>query len=191
MKRVWMIFICVSLLLSLSGCSQEQEIEMPEVVFEYYYYMDYFGTRDIPPYDTWWIEQDGTICHSRDEAYQQYTVSALMEQYESIKAELDYEVVGTVDVDVLQEKWQVLQEIVNGENNEVSVEDDMDDVIDPKERWYTYYYNSDGELKVVILRGEGDISYIHQDSRARELADWLDEVFQAEERRLSMEGEGK
>ncbi|MDE7366612.1 MAG: hypothetical protein K2N24_04585 [Lachnospiraceae bacterium] len=191
MKRLWVFFICMSLLLSLSGCSQQQEIEMPEIVFEYLYYMDYFGTRDIPPYDTWWIEQDGTICHSRDEAYQQYTAKDLMEQYESIKAELDYEVVGTVDVDVLQEKWQILQEIVNGENNEVLIEEDMLTVVKPEEMWYGYYYNSDGELKVVTLRGEGNTMYINQDPRARELADWLDEVFQAEERRISMEGEGK
>ena len=178
MKRVWMIFICVSLLLSLSGCSQQQEIEMPEIVFEYYYYMDYFGTRDIPPYDIWWIEQDGSIYHSNDEMYYHYTGAQRMEQYESVKAELDYEVVGAVDVDVLQEKWQVLQEIVNGENNEVLLEDDMLTVVKPEEMWYGYCYNSDGELEVVILRGEGNISYIHQDPRARELADWLDEVFQ-------------
>lgn len=174
MKKAF-IMICVSLLLSLSGCSQQQEmeIEMPEIVFRYFYYLDY---QEVPPYDIWWIEQDGTICHSRDETYQ--SVADLMEQYESIKAELDYEVVGTVDVEVLQEKWQILQEIVNGENNEVLLEDDMLTVIEPEEKWYGYYYNSDGELQLVILRGEGNISYIHQDHRARELADWLDEVFQ-------------
>ncbi|MDE7366613.1 MAG: hypothetical protein K2N24_04590 [Lachnospiraceae bacterium] len=185
MKKV-LIIICMSLLLSLSGCSQQQEIEMPEMVFRYFYHLDY---QEVPPYDIWWIEQDGTICHSRDETYQ--SAAGLMEQYESIKAELDYEVVGTVDVDVLQEKWEILQEIVNGENNEVLLEEDMLTVVKPREKWYGYYYNSDGELEVVILRGEGNTMYINQDPRARELADWLDEVFQAEERRLSMEGEGK
>ncbi len=177
MKRLWMFFICVSLLLSLSGCSQQQEIEMPEIVFEYFYYMDYFGTRDIPPYDIWWIEQDGTVYHGGDETHR--SAVDLMEQYESIKTEFDYEVVGTVNVDVLQEKWQVLQEIVNGENNEVLIEEDMLTVVKPREKWYGYYYNSDGELKIVTLRGEGNTMYINQDPRARELADWLDEVFQA------------
>ena len=184
MKRVWMIFICVSLLLSLSGCSQEQEIEMPEMVFRYFYHFDY---REAPPYDIWWIERDGTICYCGNEDYQ--SAVDLMEQYESIKAELDYEVLGTVDTEVLQEKWQVLQEIVNGENNEVLIEEDMLDVVKPEEMWYGYYYNSEGELKVVTLRGEGNTMYINQDPRARELADWLDEVFQVDERKISIERE--
>lgn len=185
MKKV-LIIICMSLLLSLSGCSQQQEIEMPEIVFEYLYHFDY---REGLPYDIWWIERDGTVYHGGDETHR--SAVNLMEQYESIKTEFDYEAVDTVDMDVLQEKWQILQEIVNGENNEVIEEDDMLTVVKPEEIWYGYYYNSDGELKVVILRGKGGISYIHQDSRARELADWLDEVFQSEERRISMEGEQK
>lgn len=178
MKKM-VIIICMGLLLSLSGCSQQPEIpevEMPEIVFKYFYYMDYFGTRDIPPYDIWWIERDGTAYHGGDETHR--SAVNLMEQYESIKAEFDYEVVGTVDVEILQEKWQVLQEIVNGENNEVLIEDDMLTVVKPEEMWYGYYYNSEGELKVVTLRGEGNLTYTNQDPRARELADWLDEVFQ-------------
>ena len=185
MKKV-LIIICMSLLLSLSGCSQQQEIEMPEIVFEYFYYLDY---QESPPYDIWWIEQDGSIYYSNDEMYYHYTGAQRMEQYESIKAELDYEVVGTVDVDVLQEKWQILQEIVNGENNEVLIEEDMLDVVKPREKWYGYCYNSEGELKVVTLRGDGNTMYTNQDHRARELADWLDEVFQVDERKISIERE--
>lgn len=74
--------------------------------------------------------------------------------------------------EILQEKWQILEEIVNGENNEVVSEDDMLTVVKPDEMWYGYYYNSDGEWKVVTLQGEGGISYTNQNPTARELAGW-------------------
>ena len=179
MKKVINVLLCILLCVFLAGCSMMENAsesnQMPQIVFNYSieehdgmvyeYFIDYLG-------NVYYTNNREYHCHYKD----------FFEKYNSGKASQECELIKTIDVSILQEKYDLLQEMIRDGNNELVADEDVYakpfgyDV----KWWYGHYYDKEGNIVVESLWGESTSDYTSTDKRAKELVDWMNEVFEVE-----------
>lgn len=182
-KYLWFTVIFLISIVIMTGCGQrtseskdnkEQKSDdsekMPVIVMEYTY--EYYDSEPYL-YKFIFIDNYGNIYRGDSESYF-CTAEERMTLYESLIKEPGCELINTINMEQLQEKYEMLKQIESSGKNEIRVEESTLDVCLGQHKWTGYCYDKEGGLNIVTLYGEGDSSYINSDSRARELANWID-----------------
>lgn len=171
----------------LIGCSvrkESEEPEMPLIVFQFSLHhtsYHYPNTRGM-----WTIDNQGDIYYFNNIYNFEYGENEdVTLYYEKLKQDKYTRYVGTVEQEVLNEKYEYLREIIKDKHYEKNISG-IDDNAFTKPAiylgqwsWSAYFENRKGDVKIISLHKWGDsFNYTSEDERMKELADWLDELLE-------------
>lgn len=190
-KKIFYTAICLASILFITGCGQkaskfedenqqeskvleteDKKESMPEIVFEYTFWW-YETTPNSHKF--MFIDRYGNIYHGDSETYF-CKAEEKMSLYETFINAPYCEKTETIDMEQLQQKYDILKQIAVEGKNEVVIEESQEDVCLGQHFWRGYFYDDEGNLDTVILSGAGNSRYINNDMRAKEIADWMDDL---------------
>ena len=175
-KHCFNIIMLVLCALFLAGCAREkvsdttedEENSMPSIVFSYTY------TPEKNIYVI--IDKYGDVYSGKGETFCNSTTPEKMELYETFIEEPDCEKIGSVDMEELKQKYELLQDVErDGLYGWVREKATSDEKVG-QHIWKGYCYSKEGYLIPVGLHGEGESTCTSEDDRATGLAEWMKEI---------------
>lgn len=163
-----MLSIVIIAVLTVCVVVSSAKKEPPPVMFSFLY-------RNVYYYSVWTIDNEGNIyCfHDRDGAYLDMT------DYVNKKKDENCKYIKTIDKDVVKEKYDEFRKILFGRHYKENIIE-WSEVItcDYKgtKDYYGYTYNRKNEEEHILMHGAGSKEYLSEDSRMKELADWMEEL---------------
>lgn len=175
-KHCFNIIMLVLCALFLAGCAREkvsdttedEENSMPSIVFSYTY------TPEKNIYMV--IDKYGDVYSGKGETFCNSTTPEKMELYETFIEEPDCEKIGSVDMEELQQKYELLQVIERFDLCACIQEKNEGSVKIGEHIWEGYCYDEEGYMISILLHEEGESTYTSEDSLATELAEWMKEI---------------
>ncbi len=192
LKYVIVLLIIAIILVLCGSYTKYDESKMPLIVFQFMLIDDSFNYPNAA--STWTIDNQGNIFYFNDSYYfHQEEQDALAVTYEALKQLEHSRYVGTIDIDILREKYSLLLDIIRDGHYEKDItghgEGEVCDVtLEMKGiyRWNAYSYDKDGEIKLIKVYEEGALQYVSEDKRMLDIADWIDMVLE-EDKKNSVE----
>lgn len=152
----------------LSACqvkqeTEDKEIKYPEVMFAKTHV---FSQKNMIGY---YIDKEGNVYkfdYSEDvyKSQKLYDTFILMED----------DIVDTINKDDLYSIYNDFAVMDNCDNKRSQDTKEMEEY--GYFRWYGFRYNSNEEIEVILLSGEGDSNLINNNEKALDIVDWIDEV---------------
>ena len=142
---------------------------MPEIVFDYTFF---YEANEPYSYMFVFIDKYGNVYYGDNEIYF-CNAEEKMHLYQNLINDTDCKKINVADMKQLQQKYDLLKQIVKDGNNKVTIKESVLDVCLGQYTWTGYYYDENGNLNTLTLYGEGDSSYINNDNRAKEIAEWI------------------
>ena len=180
-----MYFLITIVIFILTGCSVSdngKNNKMPLIVFQCGYanvLYNYPESRSI-----WTIDNMGNMYYfNGGYSFEHEAGEDLIMVYESMKQDKYARYIGTIDKSILEEKYNFFLEILNDGHYEkdISGYDERGLITDCQycgtQWWGAYAYDKDYNVKYINLHTVGDFYYTSEDSRMKELADWINELF--------------
>ncbi|MFG6321568.1 MAG: hypothetical protein K1W35_15570 [Lachnospiraceae bacterium] len=175
-KKLTLFCITIIAVLSVGVKYSENNKELPPVLFSYLY-------KNTRYCSVWTIDNEGNIYRFHDH-YGEYLD---MTDYEHKKKDKTCKYIKSIDEETLKEKYYNFREIISDgrfEKNMHEVQSDEDGIAITDSLYrgirdsYGYVYNRKGEQEYILMHGAGDLQFISEDSRMKELADWIMELIQ-------------
>ena len=182
LKTYFLITIVIFLLTGCSVVDSSKNNKMPLIVFQCGYanvLYNYPESRSI-----WTIDNMGNMYYfNGGHSFEHEAGEDLIMVYESMKQDKYARYIGTIDKSILEEKYNFFLEILEDGHYEkdISGYDDggmiKKDVYCGIKGWDAYVYDKNNDVKRIDLYTVGDVYYTSEDSRMKELADWINEFF--------------
>ncbi len=172
MNKILKVMILIILCVFFTGCNKEEQETMPEIVFMYS--SNYNGER----VKLYLYDNQGNIYFSneRDVYYCQYI--NLVEQYTSGSLKDKITLVATIDTEELQEKYDLLKEIMSTGEYEIVSMDYWLNIEVAREEWTGIYYDTKGNTEIVTLYEEDEGYHKCSDERAYEIIEWINAIIE-------------
>ena len=166
-KKLVLSGIAVLAVLLVCVANLGKEKEMPPVLFSFLYRYDYFSV--------WTIDNEGNIYrfHNRDGLYLDMT------DYENKKKDESCKYIKIIDAEIVREKYADFQKVLAAGNYKKNLREGIEMVTGEykgTQNYYGYTFNRKGEEEHILMRGAGSTEYLSEDSRMKELADWMEEL---------------
>lgn len=181
--KIYLLILIVPVI--FTGCSvlnNNKNKKMPLIVFQYGYENVLYNYPNSV--STWTIDNMGNMYYFNEPySFEHESDEDLIMTYECMKQDQYARYIGTIDKSLLEEKYNLFLEILedNHYEKDISGYDDRGLITDCQytgdKGWYAYAYDKDNNVKDINLYSTGDFYYTSEDSRMKELADWINELF--------------
>ena len=181
LKYVIALLIIVVIFALFRSYTKYDASQMPLIVFQFSYTDSTYNYPDTS--SMWTIDNQGDIYYFNCTRYFEYEDdNDIQTFYEELKQEEYARYVGTIELEMLKEKYQYFHEILKDNHYKKDISGyDKDVFIVSCEykgirEWRAYAVTEKGTVEMIKLHEEGDVYYTSEDERMKELADWLDEL---------------
>lgn len=180
-KYIIVLLIIVIIFVLCGSYTKYDESKMPLIVFQFSFTDSTYNYPDTS--SMWTIDNQGNIYYFNCIRYFEYEEEEEIKTfYEGLKQEKYARYVGSIDLEVLKEKYSYLHEILRDNHYEKDVSGydryafEHPDVYLGTWSRGAYAVTKKGDIEMIMLHKDGDVRYTSEDERMKELADWLDEV---------------
>ena len=144
--------------------------EEAEIVFSFV--NNYDEQHDI----AFFIDKSGCMYKTTDQEFIEFpAIGDFLKKHPNYAEDERYTFIGKVDEKEMKEKIKILKKIAI-RNAGTECKDRSDALYHGQQKWYGYYLKN-GKIQGVLLKRGGDWPLINnKDSRAEELAEWLNDV---------------
>lgn len=180
-----MYFLITIVIFLLTGCSisdSSKNNKMPLIVFSFSWND---STVNYPnSVSKWTIDNMGNMYYfNGGYSFEHEAGEDLIMVYESMKQDKYARYIGTIDKSILEEKYNLFLEILKDGHYEKDISGYADRGMDcliycGTQWWGAYAYDKDNNVKYINLHAVGDFYYTSEDSRMKELADWINELLE-------------
>lgn len=165
-KVIFLLLLCIL----MTGCDKK----MPEIVFLYSTY-----ELDEDWYETCVIDNQGNIYYSDTKKVYDYSMQDLADMCNEGTISEDLECVGTVEVEELQNMYNLYNDVVDNKY-ELTSDDMCVDTIVLEKFWCGSNYEKNGDVESVHIYRDGNTNYYPSDERAWDIVNWMNEVMGVE-----------
>jgi len=168
-RYIRVMFLLLSCVL-LTGCDKK----MPEIVFMYESY-----EMNSEWYESCIIDKEGNIYYTDEKEVFDYTSQELTDMYKEGTLDEEMEHIGSVEVEELQDMYNLYKDVVDSKYNLTSDGMCVDGIVLQK-FWYGVSYGGKGVVESDFIYQDGNADHYPSDERAWDIVSWMNEVMGVE-----------